>query len=126
MASSSKVLGFSTALLAVLGISCRDCVSPLIVSPGSLELVSGDAQRATVGNELSRPLTVRVVDRDGRPMLGATVLFVITAGDGSLSAGSVVTNGEGIGEDRWTLGTSTADAQAVQARVAIDESRGLY
>jgi hypothetical protein len=91
--------------------------------PAALDIVSGDEQQDTVGTELNNPLVVRVENANGIPIAGQLVNFRVTAGGGSVFAGSGITNALGIVQDRWTLGTSTADTQRVEAR-AVDPNTG--
>jgi adhesin/invasin len=115
------------ALLAVLvfvGAACSD--SPTSKRPGipaQLDIVSGNLQIGTVGTELPAPLVIRVLDAAGRPVSGQLVNFRVTAGGGSVFAGSALTNADGIAQERWTLGTSTDGEQHVEAR-AVSSSSG--
>ena len=88
-----------------------------------MEVVAGDAQSGVVGTELSSPLVVRVRDSAGAAVSGQLVNFVMTAGGGHVFAGASITNADGLSQERWTLGTSTADSQRVEAR-AVDNSSG--
>jgi hypothetical protein len=56
------------------------------------------------GLELADPLVVRVADRFGNPVGGATVTWAVTAGDGRLSGGQVPTDADGSAEVTWELG----------------------
>ncbi|MCG8460269.1 MAG: DUF6531 domain-containing protein, partial [Holophagales bacterium] len=49
-------------------------------------LPEGDDQEREVGERLPRPLTVRVTDAAGRPVVGAIVHFVVAAGGATLYA----------------------------------------
>ena len=89
--------------------------------PAELSVISGDAQSGTVGLELSQPLVVKAVDASGRAVQGQVVNFRVTAGGGSVFAGSANTNAEGIAQERWTLGTTAGDDQTVEAR-AVDSN----
>src|SRR4051812_28494754 len=111
-------------MIAGLAISCSDSAAPPS-TPASLQIVSGDAQKGTVGAQLREALAVRVLDGHKEALAGVPVNWVVTGGDGLLSSPTVVTNSDGIAEDQWILGTSTSENQTVEARVAIDESRGL-
>jgi len=91
--------------------------------PAKLDVVSGDAQHGTVGKELSQPLVVRVVDAQQRPVSGQTVNFHVTVGGGSVFAGTSTTNGDGVAQERWTLGTTAGADQTVEAR-AVDNATG--
>lgn len=107
----------------VLVDSCSESTSPLHGPPAQFDVVAGDAQTGVVGTELGEPLTVRLVDANGITIAGQLVNFRVTAGGGSVFAGSAITNNDGLARERFTLGTSTADSQVVQAR-AIDTQTG--
>ena len=109
------------AALAVAG--CRDAtIDPGPEYPPRAQVVSGDLQRDTVADELPVPLVLRVTDQDDRPLSGATVSFVVTAGGGSVSAATVQTGASGEAATRWTLGTVAGDTQQVEARMVDPES----
>ena len=85
----------------------------LIPPPGpatfSLEIVSGQNQRDTVGAAL--PLVVRVVQAPGnRAVGGEVVLFTVATGNGALSADSAVTDATGQASITWTLGAGDGSA----------------
>lgn len=88
-----------------------------------MQIVSGDAQEAVVGTELPTPLVVKVLDSTGAAVSGQLVNFRIVAGGGSVFAGASITNSAGLAQERWTVGTSTADSQRVEAR-AVDNVTG--
>lgn len=91
--------------------------------PAQMEIVAGDEQRDTVGQQLPQPLVVRVVDERGRPVPDQIINFRVTAGGGSVFAGSALTNRDGEARERWTLGTAAGDTQRVEAR-AVDPQTG--
>jgi hypothetical protein len=74
-----QTLRFLTAatLLAVIVLAaCRGSdPSPVDPSPGPIVVVRGSRAIDTVGARLTTPLTVRVTDVGGRPVVGATILF---------------------------------------------------
>ena len=115
----------SLLLSAVLFLSCSESPTENDETriPASLDIVSGDEQNGVVGAELANPLVVRVEDANGLPVIGQLVNFRVTSGGGSVFAGSGLTNALGIVQDRWTLGTSTAEIQRVEAR-AVDPNSG--
>jgi alpha-tubulin suppressor-like RCC1 family protein len=85
----------------------------LVPPPGpatySLEVVSGQNQRDTVGAAL--PLVVRVMQVPAnRGASGEVVLFTVAASDGSLSADSAVTDVNGQASITWTLGAGDGSA----------------
>lgn len=62
---------------------------PAVVSPAApsqLALVSGDAQNAVVNHNLPAPLRVRAKDAYGNAAPGASVVFTVAAGNGSVDA----------------------------------------
>jgi len=78
---------------------------------------SGDGQSGTAGTTLSAPLVVVVRDANANPVSGATVGFTVTAGGGSVSPASAVTNASGQASAILTLGSS-GGTNTVQAAAA--------
>jgi hypothetical protein len=117
--------GVALLLSATALLSCNDSPTEAeqIRAPASLDVVAGDEQEGVVGAELASPLVVRVEDANGLPIIGQLVNFRVTAGGGSVFAGAGITNALGVVQDRWTLGTSTADSQRVEAR-AVNPTTG--
>ncbi|HAD03422.1 MAG TPA: hypothetical protein DCF93_01815, partial [Desulfuromonas sp.] len=76
-----------------------------------------DRQNGIVGQKVQEPLAVLVVDLEGRPVVGAEVIFTALAGgahfDGSATV-SVPTASNGIAKSRPTLGTGTKDKPSYQ------------
>lgn len=101
-------------LAALLFGACSQELPPMRVAT-RLEIVSGDAQEGVAGALLPQPLVVRPYDRHG-PIYGQAITFVVVSGGGTITAGPVLTNPDGLAEARWTLGTSTADSQRVEVR----------
>lgn len=84
-------------------------------APASLvQIVDGDAQSAQVGSELEKELVARVTDAFGNPKVGVPLSFAVTSGGGTVSAATVLTDQEGLGKIRWTLGI-VAGTQLVSA-----------
>ncbi len=78
---------------------------------------SGDAQTATVGSLLPQPIAVVVKDAYGNVKSGATVEWAATAGGGSTTVASSVTDAAGIASSGWTIGTvAGSNNQQVQAQ----------
>lgn len=92
-------------------------------APSTMSIVSGDNQTGIVGQELSSPLAVRVLDANGQPVQGQAVNFRVTAGGGTVFAGTANTNADGVAQERWTLGTVAGSAQTLEAR-AVDNITG--
>lgn len=117
-----RTLAPTLLLLAAAALAGCDGDPTAAGPPARLNLVSGNDQQGTVGQELAQPLVVEVLDDDGRPVRGQLVNFRVTRGGGSVFAGSAVTNRDGIARELWTLGT-VADSQRVEAR-AVDPETG--
>jgi regulator of chromosome condensation (RCC1) repeat-containing protein/Regulator of Chromosome Condensation (RCC1) repeat protein len=112
------------ALLAAALLTA--CSEPTRSSGGRaalVQIVSGDAQQAVVGTELANPLVVKVLDSAGAIVSGQVVNFRVVAGGGTVFGGANITNSAGIAQERWSLGTSTADSQRVEVR-AVDNATG--
>jgi hypothetical protein len=114
-------------LLALAGLAVAACDGgsgpDQAGPPAHLDIVSGDLQTAVVGTELPQALVVEVTDDKGKPVEGQVVNFVVTAGGGTVFAGTALTNAEGRAQERWTLGTTARDTQRVEAR-AVNPSTG--
>jgi len=87
------------------------------VTPGpvtTLELVSGSAQRGTVGAALAKAVVFRATDSLGNPVEGVPVRLAASAGQ----VDSVVTTGaNGQAKVAWTLGKEAGSAR-LEARLA--------
>ncbi|HYC32856.1 MAG TPA: galactose oxidase-like domain-containing protein [Gemmatimonadales bacterium] len=83
--------------------------------PSSIEAVAGSGQTGPVSQPLAEPLVVRVLDQSGDPISGVAVTWA--AADGSVSAGSVPTAGNGTSSVQWVLG-ATAGTQTATATVS--------
>ena len=118
-----KIMAASALLLGLLAAACNGELVSGGQRPTRVVLVAGDLQSDTVGKELAQPLVVRVVDERDRPVRNQLVNFVVTAGGGSVFAGSAITNAEGEARERWTLGPVAGDTQRVEAR-AVDPATG--
>jgi hypothetical protein len=109
-----------TRLLAgCLLAACSDGVGPAAPAPAALAVVAGDAQAGTAGAELTQPLVVRVTAADGSPLADVAVTFTVSAGGGTVAPATQPTDPGGRAEARWTLGTSVAQPQRAEARVAV-------
>ncbi|MDE0299446.1 MAG: Ig-like domain-containing protein [Candidatus Poribacteria bacterium] len=73
-------------------------------TPEIILRISEDPQEGLSGATLADPLKVEVQDKTGSPLEGVPVTFVVTAGDGTLSAASTETASNGRAESTFTLG----------------------
>ncbi|MGN6393583.1 MAG: Ig-like domain-containing protein [Gemmatimonadales bacterium] len=84
-----------------------DLLLPGSAEPTTVTLVQGDQQNGPVGQPLPRPLVATVTDASGRPVQGATVVFVLSdpAPGASVSPDTVTTGGDGNASASVVLGT---------------------
>jgi hypothetical protein len=92
----------------------KNLVSDKVVA--SVLLAEGNNQIATVGTELSNPLVVLILNKAGQPIVGQIVNFAVTAGNGTVFAGTSMSDATGYARERWRLGTS-AGTNKVEVRV---------
>ena len=105
-------------LLASTAVACGgdDLVLPEEGVPTSIVTVTGNNQAGTVRSELPDPITVRVLDVQGRPVSGQEVRFTVISGGGSVEPVTVTTNANGEATIEWTLGGAAGMQQVrVQA-----------
>jgi hypothetical protein len=69
----------------------------------TLRLVSGDDQLQIPGVALADPIIVQAFDEGGDPVSGATVVWSVQAGEGTV-AQSATTDNSGLASTAWTLG----------------------
>jgi len=87
--------------------------------PTQMALQAGDGQTGTAGQALAQPLVVVVRDASNAPVAGVTVAWQVTAGGGSLTGATSVTNGSGQALIGLTAGTTAGtNNQTVTASVS--------
>ena len=101
--ASRRALTLTAA--ALLAASACDDPAPTTPDPvaATIEILSGDAQRAVQGLPLEERVTVRILDDTGRPLPGAPVAFTPSPGGGADSA-STATGDGGRASAIWVLG----------------------
>jgi len=99
---------------ADLGATHAITVQPV---PSGVEVVSGDAQSATVATALAAPLVARVIAADGLGVEGVEVVFAVTSGNGSLSIAAASSDANGEVATVLTVGVEPGP-QTVRAFVA--------
>jgi hypothetical protein len=106
---STEVVGMSpgaTTLSATFG----DLVSGLRVEvkavPASVTVVAGEGQRAAAGRPLPAPVTAQIVSRSGRPVSGVAVSFRIDGSSGSCEPAVDTSDGRGVVQTIWMLGST--------------------
>lgn len=117
MLRSAVVGRVMLGLLVVTASACGDTTEPSPVA-SAVRVLSGDGQEAEVGKLVAAPVVIRVVSSSGAPVRDQPVTFTVTGGNGTVAAGAAMTNGDGVVQARWTLGTRTADAQMLEVRTS--------
>lgn len=108
-----------------------DLLLPGSAEPASIVLVQGDQQNGRVGEALPQPLVAAVTDANGRPVQGATVLFVLSdpAPGASVSPDTVTTDANGNATAGVVLGTrpgaQTGTVEALNADGAMVAQAGF-
>lgn len=90
----------------------------------SIAVVSGDEQTARVATALREAIVLRVLDTQGLPVDGASILFDLPEGHGRVSPDSVTSDSTGEAATIWTLG-DTAGIQTLTAAVVGGEVRAV-
>ena len=132
---------FRRSFLAVLSLALLNCSDssgpsedPQLVA-AIVDVVQGDAQVDTVGQQLPVPIRVVVYDTSAvsdavgvrgaaatpTPVPGQLVNFVVVSGGGSVFAGAAITDSAGHAQELWTLG-GAAGAQCLEARAVNQET----
>jgi hypothetical protein len=122
-----------TALLTALG-ACGggdNLLLPGSGEPAHVTVVQGDQQNGRVGEALPQPLIVDVTDATGRPVDGATAVFVLSdpAPGASVAPDTATTNADGQATANVVLGTrpgsQTGEVQALGAGGAATATVGF-
>lgn len=111
-----------SALLAValLSTACEEDQAPT-PTPEGLSVLSGNNQYSKKATTLPELLRVRVTQDDGSIASGVPLRFGITAGGGSVSHSSRITDSDGLASVSLTLG-SNVGTNGVRAAFADDAS----
>ncbi|WP_347986711.1 carboxypeptidase-like regulatory domain-containing protein [Methylomonas sp. AM2-LC] len=103
--------------------------------PQHIELVSGQNQTAVINTALPKPLSVKLLDANGKPVVNKPVVFRITQGDGVVGVGSatpgpgtlVNTDSNGIASTNYQLGSrSGVGNQKVRAAAVGFDGEVLF
>jgi hypothetical protein len=87
----------------------------------ALSKVDGDNQEGVVGEQLQRPLIVKVLTARELPATGRQVEFVFTAASGEVTPAQAITNNEGQAIANWKLGTEPGP-QTVAAQLVVGDA----
>ncbi len=73
--------------------------------PTSIAVFAGNNQTSRPGTQVATPPAVRLTDAEGAPVPGVAVSFVVTAGEGTVTGATPVTDVNGVATvGSWTLG----------------------
>ncbi|MHC4822139.1 MAG: CARDB domain-containing protein, partial [Planctomycetota bacterium] len=72
--------------------------------PAALEKVSGDGQTIPAGAAAFQPVIVKLTDAFGNGVIGGSVSFAVTAGNGSVTPSQASTVDDGTAQATWTMG----------------------
>jgi alpha-tubulin suppressor-like RCC1 family protein len=97
--------------------------SATAVMPVPVAFPVGNMQTGFAGDVLTKDIQFRLVNVSGVPRVGVTVTFAVTSGGGSFSPTTVVTDANGSGTTRWTLGPNAGTQTAVAT--APDQGDGI-
>lgn len=96
---------------------CRSNATGPSGPPAGITVVDGSDQAGVVGQAVLIAPKVRVRDAEGRAVAGASVKFTVTAGGGSVTGDSIVTDTEGLATvGSWRLG-ALPGVNTLQARL---------
>jgi Bacterial Ig-like domain (group 1) len=89
----------------------------------SLDVLGGNGQTGTVGQELEQPVVVVVKNTSGVPLPGREVVFATSeTGAGAFEPATAVTDAQGKALSHWTLGTVPGPYEGQAAVVAQGDS----
>lgn len=113
----------STALFGLMacGATTPDRPGP----PAYLTPSSGNDQSGTVATVLPSPLVVLVTDAQLRPLVGVTVTWAVTAGNGVVTPATTISDAHGSAQTAFSIGP-TAGKNAVTASVTGVATPGTF
>lgn len=108
--------------LVVTGFAMTACsdnatTAPASLAPARVVAVSGDGQTLSVSSAAADTLGVAVFSSNGAAMAGVSVTWMVSAGEGALSATSTTTDAQGIARTTLRAGTKSGTL-TVKAAVA--------
>jgi uncharacterized protein (TIGR03437 family) len=112
---TASASGFSSVSFLAGGGSSINSALPLMLPNG------GDNQTGSAGTVLPEPLTLTFVDQSRQPIPGVQIKWAVTAGGGSITAASPVSDSSGKVSATWTLGP-TVGTQNATATIVIEGS----
>lgn len=105
-AVSATMAGASPVVFAATGFAV----------PSTFDVLTARTQQGLSGSAVQEAPAVRVLDRNGNAVIGASVTFTPSGGSGSVSPSTIVTGPDGIARlARWTLGPVGTNTVLVSA-----------
>jgi len=98
-------------VFALAATGCTSTDAPNV--PEGIAVISGNDQYATVGSAAANQLVVRVLDQSGNSFSGATVSWVVSAGGGTVSDSTSVSDANGYATMTYTAGAAPGVATVV-------------
>lgn len=95
------------------GHSATAVVTVTASAPMMIQKLAGDGQTGPAAEALSQSLVVRLVDAYGNPVSHMQVNWRPGAGNGTIAADSLVSDGDGVARARWTLGARNGSQSVV-------------
>ena len=89
--------------------------------PSRLEANVPQPLAGAAGTALRDSMTVRVTDAFGNPLGGVPVVWAVTAGAGSVSPDTTVTDSAGVAKAQWTLGPAPGKHAATAAASGLPQ-----
>jgi hypothetical protein len=88
-------------------------------APVALQIIQGNNQTAPAGFALAESLIVRLVDANGNGVADRAVAWAVTAGGGTRSPASTLTDASGFSATQWTLGTTAGNNTLLASAVGF-------
>ncbi|TCC97828.1 hypothetical protein [Pedobacter hiemivivus] len=102
-------------------VSYLGIISLQYIIPNKIEIIDGNNQVTVPNKKLTKPLSVKVTEKDGFPARGIKVQWRVKKGGGKLGSIETTTNEMGITEVDWILGDST---EVQEAEATVKRSNG--
>lgn len=91
-----------------------------VITAGRLAIVQGHLQSGAVGTLLPTPIVLRVLSTSGAPVAKVPISFSVIAGGGSVEPATVISDANGEGKTKWTLGPSGVNQSLSASAPGVD------
>jgi adhesin/invasin len=117
--NSRWLIGALSGALLLGGAACDDNnFNAVVILASGISVNSGsDGQTGTVNEALANPIVVHVTDANGNSSANSLVIWSVTAGGGSVTATTSLTDANGNASVVWTLGP-TAGTNSLRASIS--------